>query len=250
MRHHDHDLDPTTLHTSEFWDDRYGSTEALWSGRPNQRLVENVSGLTPGTALEIGCGEGADAIWLAQQGWTVTAVDVSKVAVERAAGHAAEADPVAAERITWRQQDLREWAPEPASYDLVTEHFLHLPSAVRVPAARAAGGGGQARRDAADRRASPGRQRDVAAAALGRPLLHPRGGGEPASRRGVGRLATSPTRPARDPDGDEIDPDRRGRAGGARRADAAAARRRWRHGHADDRNPRVPSPAWTFRGCR
>ena len=133
MRHHDHDLDPATLHTPEFWDDRYGSTEALWSGRPNQRLVENVSGLTAGMALEIGCGEGADAIWLAQQGWTVTAVDVSMVALERAAGHAAEADPLAAKRITWRQQDLREWAPDPASYDLVTEHFLHLPSALRVP---------------------------------------------------------------------------------------------------------------------
>ena len=204
MRHHDHDLDPATLHTPEFWDDRYGSTEALWSGRPNQRLVENVSGLTPGTALEIGCGEGADAIWLAQQGWTVTAVDVSKVALERAAGHAAEADPVAAKRITWRQQDLREWAPEPASYDLVTEHFLHLPSALRVPQ----------------------HARLAAAVRPGGTLLivgHHPGDNETLQRPHPDDLfftpedeasllaaddwdvsATSPTRPARDPDGIEI----------------------------------------------
>jgi SAM-dependent methyltransferase len=132
MTHHDHDLDPATLHTPEFWDERYGSTDGLWSGRPNQRLVENVSGFPPGTALEVGCGEGADAIWLAQQGWTVTAVDVSQVALDRAARHAADTDPSIAGRITWRQEDLREWAPEPASFDLVTEHFLHLPSALRV----------------------------------------------------------------------------------------------------------------------
>ena len=133
MRHDHHDLDPSTLHTPQFWDERYGATDALWSGRPNQRLVENVSGRTPGVALEIGCGEGADAIWLAQQGWTVTAVDVSQVALDRAARHAADSDPAAAARITWQQADFREWAPEPASYDLVTEHFLHLPSALRVP---------------------------------------------------------------------------------------------------------------------
>jgi 2-polyprenyl-3-methyl-5-hydroxy-6-metoxy-1,4-benzoquinol methylase len=130
--HEHHDLDPSTLHTAEFWDERYGSADALWSGRPNQRLVENVTGLAAGKALEIGCGEGADAIWLAQQGWSVTAVDVSQVALDRAAHHAAREAPAIRDRITWRREDLREWAPEPASFDLVTEHFLHLPSALRV----------------------------------------------------------------------------------------------------------------------
>lgn len=205
MRHHDHDPDPATLHTPEFWDDRYGSTESLWSGRPNQRLVENVSGLTPGVALEIGCGEGADAIWLAQQGWTVTAVDVSRVALERAASHAAETDSAAAGRITWNQRDLREWAPDPESYDLVTEHFLHLPSAVRVPQ--------HARLAAAVR---PGGTLLIVGhhpgdnAMLQRPhpddfFFTPE---EEASRLPAEEwdvVATSPTRPARDPEGHEMD---------------------------------------------
>ncbi len=205
MSHHDHDPDPTTLHTPEFWDDRYGSTEALWSGRPNQRLVENVAGLSPGVALEIGCGEGADAIWLAQQGWTVTAVDVSRVALERAASHAAETDLAAADRITWSQRDLREWAPEPESYDLVSEHFLHLPSAVRVPQ--------HARLAAA---VKPGGTLLIVGhhpgdnAMMQRPhsddlFFTPE---EEASRLPAEEwdvVATSPTRPARDPDGHEMD---------------------------------------------
>src|SRR5206468_12890147 len=66
------------------WDARYRKHDAaMWSGRPNGRLVAEVTGLSPGTALDVGCGEGADAVWLAQQGWTVTAVDVSEVAVRR-----------------------------------------------------------------------------------------------------------------------------------------------------------------------
>ena len=72
--------------TEEFWDDRYGSageSGRLWSGQPNPQLVAQTADLAPGEALEAGCGEGADAIWLARQGWTVTAVDVSAVALER-----------------------------------------------------------------------------------------------------------------------------------------------------------------------
>ena len=132
MTHHHDDLDVTTLHTQAFWDERYGSADQIWSGRPNQRLVENVAGRAPGTALEIGCGEGADAIWLAEQGWRVTAVDVSGVALERAARHAEVAGPHVAARITWRREDLREWTPQRESYDLVSEQFLHLPSALRI----------------------------------------------------------------------------------------------------------------------
>ena len=132
MTHHHDDLDVATLHTEAFWDERYGSSDQIWSGRPNQRLVENVAGRVPGTALDIGCGEGGDSIWLAGEGWTVTAVDVSGVALERAAHHAAAAGPEVAARITWRREDLREWAPGPESYDLVSEQFLHLPSALRI----------------------------------------------------------------------------------------------------------------------
>src|SRR4051812_25376983 len=71
------------------WDARYGEPgDALWSGRPNGRLVAELADLAPGRALDVGCGEGADAIWLAQRGWTVTAIDVSDVAVGRARANA------------------------------------------------------------------------------------------------------------------------------------------------------------------
>jgi SAM-dependent methyltransferase len=115
------------------WDERYRSKARLWSGKPNPQLVREAGGLHPGKALELGCGEGADAIWLARQGWFVTAVDVSAVALERAHSH--ELAELAREsvnasngdiqsRITWQLADLTQWQPD-ASYDLVTSQFLH-----------------------------------------------------------------------------------------------------------------------------
>src|SRR5689334_12345520 len=73
------------------WDNRYADRQQLWSGRPNGALVAEVAELTPGRVLDVGCGEGADAVWLARGGWDVTALDVSGVALERAAGHARDA---------------------------------------------------------------------------------------------------------------------------------------------------------------
>lgn len=104
------------------WDEMYRSRPRVWSGRPNPQLVAEATGLEPGTALDLGCGEGADALWLAEQGWTVTAVDVSAVALERAKQHAA--DSAAGNRITWVQRDLDAWAPE-EQFDLVSAQFLH-----------------------------------------------------------------------------------------------------------------------------
>lgn len=104
------------------WDDMYRSRARVWSGRPNPQLVAETAGLTPGTALDLGCGEGADALWLAERGWTVTAVDVSAVALERAAGHAAASE--AGSSITWLQRDLEAWAPD-GQFDLVSAQFLH-----------------------------------------------------------------------------------------------------------------------------
>ncbi|KRE91069.1 class I SAM-dependent methyltransferase [Arthrobacter sp. Soil764] len=121
-------IDPAAV-----WDERYSSRARLWSGKPNPQLVREAGGLRPGKALELGCGEGADAIWLAQQGWSVTAVDVSAVALERAHSH--ELAELAREsvrassgdigsRIAWQQADLTQWKPD-TSYDLVTSQFLH-----------------------------------------------------------------------------------------------------------------------------
>src|SRR3954451_10931668 len=78
--------------TQEFWDDRYRSAGQLWSGQPNAQFAAQVADLAPGEALGAGCGEGADAIWLAQRGWTVTGVDVSAVALDRAASAAQAVD--------------------------------------------------------------------------------------------------------------------------------------------------------------
>jgi SAM-dependent methyltransferase len=107
---------------AQLWDDRYRSRPKIWSGRPNPQLVAEASGLKPGAALDMGCGEGADALWLASRGWTVTALDVSAVALERAAAHAAEAGQGA--NIEWVQQDLAAWVPD-RQYELVSAQFLH-----------------------------------------------------------------------------------------------------------------------------
>jgi SAM-dependent methyltransferase len=115
--------------TQEFWDDRYGSAGRLWSGQPNAQFAAQVADLSPGEALEAGCGEGADAIWLAQRGWTVTGVDVSAVALERAASASGQAGGDVARRITWQREDLLTWVPEPERYDLVSAQFMHFPPA-------------------------------------------------------------------------------------------------------------------------
>jgi 2-polyprenyl-3-methyl-5-hydroxy-6-metoxy-1,4-benzoquinol methylase len=128
---HDHDFDPAEAVTQAFWDTRYASADQIWSGNPNQRLVEQVADLTPGSALEVGCGEGADAIWLAGRGWQVTGVDVSTVALERAAQQAAATGPEIAARIAWQQADILAWAPPARQFDLVTSHFIHVASADR-----------------------------------------------------------------------------------------------------------------------
>jgi SAM-dependent methyltransferase len=114
-----------------FWDERYRSTSALWSGHPNPQLVTEAANLAPGRALDVGCGEGADAIWLAERGWLVTAVDISTVALARGAARAAEGSAVIARRITWLHADLSGWIPEAAHYDLVSLQFMHLPTEPR-----------------------------------------------------------------------------------------------------------------------
>jgi SAM-dependent methyltransferase len=112
------------------WDSRYADRQQLWSGRPNGALVAEVAGLTPGRVLDVGCGEGADAVWLARGGWDVTALEVSGVALERAAGHARDADV----DVRWVHATLTEAALPPASFDLVSAQY---PALLRTPDAAA-----------------------------------------------------------------------------------------------------------------
>jgi 2-polyprenyl-3-methyl-5-hydroxy-6-metoxy-1,4-benzoquinol methylase len=99
----------------EFWNAQYARRHHAHA--PNETLIEVAQKLTPGSALEVGCGEGVDARWLAQHGWSVTGVDISSVAIERA-----RALP---STVEWLEADLHTWKP-PGEFDLVTSHFVHV----------------------------------------------------------------------------------------------------------------------------
>lgn len=117
------------------WDAMYAERATVWSGEPNTQLVAEVSAWPPGTALDVGCGEGADAVWLARLGWEVTAVDISEVALDRARSHAASA----AVAVSFEHADLVAAPPAPSSYDLVSAQFFHLPDPPRAQAYRSLG---------------------------------------------------------------------------------------------------------------
>src|SRR4051794_7515816 len=119
--------DETHVFTQAYWDERYATHDHVWSGRPNQRLVELAVDLPPGRALDVGCGEGADVVWLAERGWQVTGADLSVVALDRAREHAVEAG--VADRTSWLHADLAAGDELPAGQDLVTAMFVHVPEA-------------------------------------------------------------------------------------------------------------------------
>ena len=136
MNEHDHNheiTEPMERWTADFWDERYRSAPALWSGNANAVVMAETGELRAGRALDVGCGEGGDAFWLAGRGWNVDGVDVSQVALDRAAGHASDAGPEIADRVSWTQRDVLAWQPPAAAYDLVYLSFLHLPSNARLP---------------------------------------------------------------------------------------------------------------------
>ncbi|MEV5836219.1 class I SAM-dependent methyltransferase [Nocardia sp. NPDC052112] len=112
--------------TQEFWEEFYRDRDQIWTGNPNPLLVREATALEPGTALDLGCGEGADAVWLARRGWRVTAVDVSLTALRRAAAHADDAG--VGEHITFVEHDLAQSFPE-GMFDLVSAQFFHSPVA-------------------------------------------------------------------------------------------------------------------------
>ena len=122
-RKHLSDNEPPSADRSEtvaFWEAHYGEKPQVWSGRPNGVLVAEVSDMAPGRALEVGCGEGADAIWLASKGWRVTAVDVSPTALERGARAAEQAGV----EVEWQWHDLADTFPA-GTFDLVNVQYLH-----------------------------------------------------------------------------------------------------------------------------
>lgn len=109
------------------WDDLYASKAQFFSGEPNSSLVDEAGALEPGRALDVGCGEGADAVWLAQQGWEVTGLEVSEVALERAAARAEQAGVT----VRWIHSGLAEAVLSPGAFDLVVAHYPALPSTDR-----------------------------------------------------------------------------------------------------------------------
>jgi len=117
------------------WDKRYRQTERVWGSAPNRFVAEELAERAPGQALDLACGEGRNALWLAERGWRVTAVDFSPAALAkgRAAAEAAGLE------LTWTAADLTGYVPEPDAYDLVLVAYLHLPEpALRTVLGRAA----------------------------------------------------------------------------------------------------------------
>ena len=108
--------------TKEHWEKHYGERDRVWSGSVNVQFADVAANLTPGRALDLGCGEGADAVWLAERGWDVVAVDISDTALGRA--EAAAQSRGVADRIEFVQLDLSDDFPD-GPFDLISSQFLH-----------------------------------------------------------------------------------------------------------------------------
>lgn len=104
------------------WDERYREKPLVWSAGPNQFVAEDLAHLEPGTALDVACGEGRNAVWLAELGWDVTGVDFSGVALEKAAGMARDRGV----EVQWIRADVTAWAPE-RTFDLILIAYVHFP---------------------------------------------------------------------------------------------------------------------------
>ena len=117
------------------WNDRYGTAEYIWKADPNVFLVEQTADLSPGRAVDLACGEGRNAVWLAEQGWTVTGVDFSDVGLDKGRRLAAERGV----GVDWVCADATTWEPPDAGYDLVAVFYLQLPADQRGQAMAVAG---------------------------------------------------------------------------------------------------------------
>jgi len=119
------------------WDERYAATELVWSAGPNQFVQQALAELPPGRALDLACGEGRNARWLAEQGWQVTAMDFSPVAIEKGRRLADQMAEQLADRIDWQVGDAVSTAL-PADLDLVVIAYLQIPAAERATVMRRA----------------------------------------------------------------------------------------------------------------
>jgi SAM-dependent methyltransferase len=106
------------------WDERYGTDELVWRAEPNMFLVDEVAGMAPGRALDLACGEGRNALWLAERGWRVVAVDFSAAGLAKGRRLAARRDL----EVEWVEADVLAWEPAPESFDLVIVMYLQLPA--------------------------------------------------------------------------------------------------------------------------
>ena len=126
------------------WNQRYDAQEFIWTAEANRFLVEETFSLAPGNALDLAAGEGRNAVWLAERGWSVRAVDFSDVAIAK--GEQLAAARNVAGKIDFQVADLREYRPESRRFDLVTLAYLQLPQAELIPiltrAAQAVAAGG------------------------------------------------------------------------------------------------------------
>jgi 2-polyprenyl-3-methyl-5-hydroxy-6-metoxy-1,4-benzoquinol methylase len=109
---------------AQWWEHHYEDAAADQAAHESAQLAAELDGMMPGTALDAGCGTGADAIWLARLGWQVTAVDASQTAIERARDRADRYDPEVTERLTWLVADLTVWQSS-RTYDLVVSQYVH-----------------------------------------------------------------------------------------------------------------------------
>ena len=110
-----------SLSPAEHWEQRYSEADRVWSGKANATMTSLVGELPPGRAIDLGCGEGGDVLWLAEQGWHAHGLDISTVAIERARDEAAARG---LEGATFTATDLSAWQPEPDSVELVTASFF------------------------------------------------------------------------------------------------------------------------------
>jgi SAM-dependent methyltransferase len=136
---------PAPTYDRDFWEQLWSRTlrehaDVVAQRPPNATLLAELGGLPPGRALDAGCGHGSETLWLAAQGWHVTALDFSASALAHGRASAQALGPHIADRIDWVEGDLADWAPDPAAYDLVTSLYVHIAGSVPETLARIASG--------------------------------------------------------------------------------------------------------------